>query len=235
MQRYFVNVIDNVVHFSEDDEHHILHVMRMRVGDQFDVVDLTHLYLVEITSISPLTVKIVKEKQEQTELDKQVTLFFALAKGDKIDLVIQKATELGVTQIILFKSRRCVVNFDEKDIAKKFARYQKIAKEASEQCHRLYIPVVLGVFDLKKCLLYKGDTNYLAYEKEAGKTKDSLNIPEGAKNISIMIGSEGGFDEDEVEFLVNNGFETVSLGRRILRCETAAIYALSVLAYKIEQ
>lgn len=235
MQRYFVNIINNEVRFSEGDEHHILHVMRMKVGDQFDVVDLSHLYLVEITSLSPLRAKIIKEKQEQTELGKQVTLFFALAKGDKIDLVIQKATELGVNYIVLFKSRRCVVNFDEKDISKKFNRYQKIAKEASEQCHRLFVPVVLGAYDLKKCLTMMGDVNFLAYEKEAGTTEESLNIPKTAKNISIMIGSEGGFDEDEVDFLVKKGFKTVSLGRRILRCETAAIYALSVLSYKIEQ
>ena len=235
MQRYFVRIIDNKVQFSEYDEHHIIHVMRMRVGDQFDVVDIGHLYVVEITNLSPLEVKIVKEKQENSELGKRVTLFFALAKGDKIDLVIQKATELGVHQIVLVKTKRCVVNFDDKDMSKKLERYRRIAKEASEQCHRIFIPTVIGVVDLKSIVGMTGDVNFLAYEKEAGSTSESFKLPDNYESVSIMIGSEGGFDEEEVEFLKKQGFKTISLGKRILRCETAAIYALSVLAYKIEQ
>ena len=235
MQRYFVEVNGNNVIFKEEDVHHITHVMRMRVGDRFDVVNIGHLYNVEITSLSPLKVKIVEEKQENSELDKYVVLFFALAKGDKMDLVIQKATELGAHQIILFKSKRCVVNFDQKDLAKKMERYQRIAKEASEQCHRIFIPTVIGNVELKQCVGHMGDVNFLAYEKEAGSTAHSFELPKEYKSVSVMIGPEGGFDEEEVDFLVKQGFQTVSLGRRILRCETAAIYALSVLAHKIEQ
>lgn len=235
MQRYFANIINNSVLLSKEDEHHITHVMRMRVGDQFEVVDSSKLYICEISSLSPLGVKIILEKEEDVEINKHVTLFFALAKGDKIDLIIQKATELGVHRIVLFKSRRCVVNFEEKDISKKLARYQKIAKEASEQCHRLVVPEILGVVDLKSLKPYLEDINYIAYEKEAGDTSISFNLPENIKGVSVMIGSEGGFDEDEVEYLVNQGFIKVSLGKRILRCETAAIYALSVLAFKLEK
>ena len=233
MQRYFAPIVNNNVELSSDDLHHLTHVMRMRVGDFFEVVDNQKLYLCEITSLNPLGVKIV-EKEEDVELQSHITLFFALAKGDKIDLVIQKATELGVHQIILFKSRRCVVNFDNKDISKKIDRYQKIAKEASEQCHRLMIPQIKGVIDIKDIPQYKEEVNLLAYEKKAGNTSDSfiLNSPKG---VSIVIGSEGGFDEDEVEYLMNNGFKTISLGKRILRCETAAIYALSVLGYQLEK
>ena len=119
MQRYFADIDNNSVHLSKDDEHHITHVMRMRVGDQFEVVSSSKLYICEISSLSPLGVKILKEQEEDVELPIPVTLFFALAKGDKIDLVIQKATELGVSHIVLFKSRRCVVNFETKDIPKK--------------------------------------------------------------------------------------------------------------------
>lgn len=235
MQRYFADIENNIVHLKEDDVHHIVHVLRMKVGDLIQVVDLSKLYICEITSLNPFEVKINETQYEDVELGKSITLFFALAKGDKIDLVIQKATELGALHIVLFKSRRCVVNFDQKDISKKFNRYQKIAKEASQQCHRLYIPIVHGVYDLKKINKYNlSDVNYLAYEKEAGNTTNSLIIPSEAKSISIMIGPEGGFDEDEVEYLKSLGFKTVSLGKRILRCETAAIYALSVIGYKLE-
>ena len=234
MQRYFANIVNNNVLLSQEDEHHITHVMRMRVGDKFEVVNNLKLYICEITSLSPLGTKIIEEKEEDVEINQHITLFFALAKGDKIDLVIQKATELGVHQIILFKSRRCVVNFDNKDVSKKISRYQKIAKEASEQCHRLIVPEIKGVIDLKDIPLYKEDINLLAYEKKAGNTSESF-ILDSSKGVSIVIGSEGGFDEDEVEYLVNNGFKTISLGKRILRCETAAIYALSVLAYQLEK
>ena len=235
MQRYFADITNNRVLLSKEDEHHITHVMRMRVGEQFEVVSSSRLYVCEIVNLSPLEVKIVEEKEEDVELSIPVTLFFALAKGDKIDLVIQKATELGIHRIVLFKSRRCIVNFEEKDIAKKLARYQKIAKEASEQCHRLIVPEILGVVDLKGIKPYLQDINYLAYEKEAGSTTESFTGLETAKSVSVMIGSEGGFDEDEVDYLVKEGFSLVSLGKRILRCETAAIYALSVLSYKLEK
>ena len=233
MQRYFAPIINGMVSLSKEDEHHITHVMRMKVGETFEVVDHKIVYVYEISSISPLSLQLVDKKEEDVELNSEVTLFFALAKGDKIDLVIQKATEIGVNRIILFKSKRCVVNFDNKDIEKKLLRFKKIAKEASEQCHRLIIPQIIGVIDLKDIDKYKSDINYLAYEKEAGNNEDSLKVKEH-QSVSIMIGSEGGFDEEEVDFLVEKGFKTISLGKRILRCETAAIYALSVLSYKLE-
>ena len=233
MQRYFAHIVNNNVELSSDDLHHLTHVMRMRVGDFFEVVDNQNLYVCEITSLNPLVVK-YEERVPDEELSAHVTLFFALAKGDKIDLVIQKATELGVHQIILFKSRRCVVNFDNKDISKKISRYQKIAKEASEQCHRLIVPEIKGVIDIKDIPNYKEEVNLLAYEKKAGNTTDSFKL-ESPKGVSVVIGSEGGFDNDEAEYLENNGFKTISLGKRILRCETAAIYALSVLAYQLEK
>ena len=235
MQRYFAHIVNNTVQLSRDDEHHITHVMRMRAGDQLEVVESSKLYICEISSISPLKVVVKQRKEEDVELNKHVTLFFALAKGDKIDLVIQKATEIGVHRIVLFKSRRCVVNYDDKDVSKKLERYQKIAKEASEQCHRLMVPEIVGVVDLKGLKPYLEDVNYVAYEKEAGQTGESFNLPEDIKGLSIMIGSEGGFDEDEINDLVSEGFIKVSLGKRILRCETAAIYALSVIAFKLER
>ena len=235
MQRYFAPIKDSKILLSEDDKHHIIHVMRMRVGDTFEVVDNLIIYVCEITSINPFEIKIVEQRKEDVEISTKVTLFFALAKGDKIDLVIQKATELGVHRIVLFKSKRCVVNLDNKDFSKKLVRFNKIAKEASEQCHRLIVPEIEGVIELKDINKYLEEVNYLAYEKEAGKTTESFSLDKSIKSVSIMIGSEGGFDKEEVDYLNKVGFVNVSLGKRILRCETAAIYALSVLAFKLEQ
>lgn len=233
MQRYFAKIINNQVQLSNEDMHHLNHVMRMRVGDFFEVVDNKTLYICEITSMSPFAVKMEK-KEENVELNNRVTLFFALAKGDKIDLVIQKATELGTHRVVLFKSHRCVVNFDNKDVNKKIDRYQKIAKEASEQCHRLMIPEIVGVVDIKNLKDYKEDLNFIAYEKVAGDTSSSLPVAKD-KSVSIVIGPEGGFEQEEVDNLVKDGFIVTSLGKRILRCETAAIYALSVIAYQLEK
>ena len=234
MQRYFGEIINNEIRISNDDIHHITHVMRMRVGDNFELVINNKLYVCEITSLSPLSFN-REEIVNDEEIKTKITLFFALAKGDKIDLVIQKATELGVHRIVLFKSKRCVVNFDNKDIEKKLSRYHKIAKEASEQCHRLIVPEIVGVVDIKSVKDYMEEANLLAYEKLAGSKEGSFDLPKDIKSISIMIGSEGGFEEEEVNQLVKEGFVTVSLGKRILRCETAAIYAMSVLAYLLEK
>lgn len=235
MQRYFAKVNEDKVILTDEDLHHITRVMRMRVGDEFEVVDNGNLYVFEITSFTPFNAKLIETKEEDVELNKPVTLFFALAKGDKIDLVIQKATELGASKIVLFRSKRCVVDFANKDIEKKLLRFNKIAKEASEQCHRLVIPEVIGVVDLKDIKNYLEDVNFLAYEKEAEKTTALFSIYGNMKSVSVMIGSEGGFDEEEVNYLNSIGFMNISLGKRILRCETAAIYALSVIAYQLEK
>ena len=235
MQRYFVDINKDNIIFSSDDIHHITHVMRMKVGEKIEAVNNGLVYLLEISSINPFVTRIIDSKKEDVELNKHITLFFALSKGDKIDFVIQKATELGVHRIVLFKSKRCVTNFDNKDFLKKVVRYQKIAKEASEQCHRLMIPDIEGVIELKDIDKYLEDINYVAYEKEAGSTEESFNYPEDVKGISVMIGSEGGFELEEINFLKEKGFKSISLGKRILRCETAVTYALSVLAYKLEK
>lgn len=234
MQRYFVSIIDNNVIFNDDDIHHILHVMRNRVGDHLEVVNDGKVYECEITSINPLKVNILWEIPQNSELKNDLVLFMCLAKGDKLDLIIQKATELGASKIVLVKSKRCVVNYDSKDINKKLDRFNKIAKEASEQSHRLVIPSVLGIYDIKNIpseLLC--DINYVAYEKLADSRIEIENLSNSS--VSILIGPEGGIEEKEIEVLRKQGFKPLSLGKRILRCETAAINALSVLGYLMER
>lgn len=236
MQRYFANRKDNLVLLSDGDIHHLLHVMRAKAGEEIETVIDGKLYSSIVKSLSPLTVVINYEIPVDCELPIPVTLFFALAKGDKIDFVVQKATELGASKIVLLKTERSVVKYEEKNLEHKLERFRKIAKEASEQSHRLMVPEIVGVFDIKNIPqnLY-ADLNLLAYEKEAGQTSNFINKENCPKSISIMIGPEGGFSSEEVNLLTKNGFRTISLGKRILRTETAAVYALSVIGYLLEK
>ena len=237
MQRYFAS-IDNqyFVHLSKEDEHHVCHVMRMKKGDEIEVVDNAHLFLCRIDSFNPLTISVIHEIANDVEIKEDITLLFALTKGDKIDLVLQKATELGVKKVALIESERTVVNYEGKDIDKKLERFKKIMKEASEQSHRLIVPELLGVYNLKNLpsnLL--SDLNYVAYEKDANHIDEAFQGLEKGKSISILIGPEGGFSEQEINHLTKQGFIRTSLGKRILRAETAAIYALSVIGYLLEK
>ena len=236
MQRYFASIDSNyAVHLSKEDEHHVLHVMRMKQGDEIEVVDSQKLYLCCIEKTNPLTISMVHEIASDVEINEDVTLLYALTKGDKIDLVLQKATELGVKKVALIQSERTVVKYDNQDIEKKSQRFIKIMKEASEQSHRLIVPEFLGIFNLKS--LPKEifcDLNYVAYEKDAGKANEQFPGLEKGKSISVLIGPEGGFSKQEIVNLVDLGFIRTSLGKRILRAETAAIYALSVIGYLLE-
>ena len=237
MQRYFANIDKNFnVCFSNEDEHHILHVMRMKAADEIEVVDNSKVYLCRIDQTNPLKVSVIHEIASDVEIKEDITLLFALTKGDKTDLVLQKATELGVKKVALITSERTVVSYDNKDIDKKIARFSKIMKEASEQSHRVVVPELLGIFNLKN--LPKevfSDINYVAYEKDASKTDEMFEGLAKGKSISILVGPEGGFSEQEIDNLTKQGFIRTSLGKRILRAETAAIYALSVLGYLLER
>ena len=235
MQRYFVDIKNNNVIFKEDDIFHITKVMRMKLGDHIELVSEKKTYLGVISSINPLHVEIQEPILEDVELSKNVTLFFALAKSDKIEFVIQKATELGANKVVLFQGKRSIVKFSQDDFNRKKARYLSIAKEASEQCHRQYIPEIEYVGDIKGVKEHLSDLNLFAYELEAGKVTNLTEVVDKAQSISIIIGPEGGFDESEAEFLKSLEFTPISLGKRILRCETAAVYALSVIAYLLDK
>lgn len=238
MQRYFSLSKENIL-LSNDDIHHITHVMRGKKGDQVEVIKDSLIYVCEIVSTSPFILKEVSIKEDNNELNKDITLFYVLSKGDKNDLVIQKCTEIGVKNIVLLNSKRSVIKLDQKDFEKKKERYIKIAKEASEQCKRNIIPNIYGLYNITSIpseLLC--DINLVGYELENGKTNKTMDFFQDFKknkqSISILIGPEGGISEDEISSLISQGFNIVSLGKRILRTETAAIYALSVISFLLE-
>lgn len=237
MQRYFAQVNYKDVILTEDDVFHILKVMRCKVGDEIQVVDKNshQTYLARVKELKPLKVEIVEPILENVELNKDVTLFFALAKSDKIEFVIQKATELGAKKVVLFQGKRSVVKFSNDDFNRKLNRFIAIAKEAAEQCHRQYYPEIIYITDIKNVENYLCDLNLFAYELEAGQVTNLDSDIQEAKSFSIIIGPEGGFDESEAELLKRLNFKPISLGKRILRCETAAVYALSVISYLLDK
>lgn len=235
MQRYFAKVNNDTVFLSDDDCHHLLNVLRAKVGEKIEVVGEGKLYLASIVKVSPLDIKVIESLNDNSELSAKVTLYYCLSKGDKNEFVIQKATELGASKIVLVSSKRCVVKYDNKDVDKKIVRFTKIAKEAAEQCHRLIVPEVIGPISVDQIGNDSiEDARFVAYEEES-QHSPSFSINGDEKSIAVFIGPEGGIDEKEIEKLNSFGFKNVSLGNRILRTETAAVYAISVISNYLEK
>lgn len=241
MQQYFINNIeDNTIHLSKEDQHHVKKVMRFKEGDQVICVDSSRqMYLCSFISVDEGTLKIDQMIDSSRELDIEVTLIYSLPKGDKFELVLQKATELGVHRIVPMLSKRCIVRTNPMKFEKKMERYKRIAKEASEQCHRNMIPEIMNVISVKDIRDYLGDYNVVAYEEMARKENHHqfhhiLKQLKADQSITIVVGPEGGFEVDEIETMKQIGVIPCSLGKRILRSETAPLYMLSIIGYSRE-
>lgn len=249
LQRYFIQSRENWqgshVKISGDDVHHIGRVMRNKPGDKLICNDMNgHAALCTITEIANDQVLAVVEEwlEQETELPIEVTIVQGLPKGDKLDLIVQKGTELGATAFIPFRAERSIVNWDEKKKYKKIQRLEKIVKEASEQSHRTSMPTVQAPVSLNELLKLSMDYDYniFAYEEEV-RTRSFQSIAsilrevKAGERLLICIGPEGGFTEKEVEILKESHFIPVRFGPRILRTETAALYALSSISYHFEE
>lgn len=238
MQRYF-SISNERIILDEGDIHHITHVMRNKVGDFFEIIFHQKVYKMKISSLKPFTYEEIESFDIDHEIKNDITLFYCLSKGEKNEFVMQKATELGVKRIVLLSSLRSIVKMDNDDFNRKKVRYEKILKEASEQSKRNIVPEIIGIISIKnisKDLLAKH--NFVAYEEEAGNTLNTFKLFDEIKkgeSVSILIGSEGGIDQSELDILHEKGFKNISLGKRILRTETAAVYALSVLSFMLER
>ena len=221
-----------------DDAHHISHSLRMAVKEKIDVVDMQKkLYLCELFKFSEgkVVAKILEKKQIDTEPPCNIKLYQALAKGEKMETIIQKSIECGACEIVPFSSERCVVKLDKKDSGKKIQRWQKIAEGASKQSGRGIIPTVRDVLSFSQMLEDISGTVLFCYEGEdTVSLKDALEKEKIQGDVSVIIGSEGGFSIKEAELLKSKGAISVSLGKRILRCETAPVFALSCIAYVLE-
>lgn len=243
MARFFVErekIEENRIIIDGADAHHIARSLRMAEGDEAVICDGEGKeYLCRLTRIrdEECICEIIEERAPESESPVSITLCMAYPKGDKLETVIQKAVELGADRIIPFESSRCIKRPKAEKAEKQTARLQRIAEEAAKQCGRAKIPTVTQAMSFKAMLAEATDCklSLLCYESEEGLTvKSVLTGKEAPESISVIVGSEGGFSPEEVAEAKAAGCISVSLGRRILRCETAPTYALSAISYEFE-
>ena len=232
MQRYFArNLVDNKIELFDGDYHHIKNVMRGKVNDKIEVVYNNKVFICTIKKLAPLELEIVDTLEEQKELKVELTIAISLVQEQKFDLILQKLTELGVTKIIPLKTERSIVRLDNQKIVKKMLRWQTICKEASEQSKRTSIPKIEKILTIRDLPSIESDVKLLCSLNENTKSIGNY-LDENIKKVLFVIGPEGGFSKEEELFLLNNGFNPVSLGTRVMRVETAAIYVSSIINYK---
>lgn len=244
MHHFFVTpeqVKEKNIRIAGSDVNHIKNVLRMRIGEKLQISDGNNKkYLCEIESMSQDEIQavIIEEQHADTELPSKIYLFQGLPKSDKMELIVQKAVELGVYEIIPVATRRAVVKLDAKKAAKKAERWNSIAEGGAKQSGRNVIPKVKEVMSYKEAIQYAKELEVvlIPYELAEGmeETRTIIsNIGKG-QSVGIFIGPEGGFETAEVEYAVENGAKAITLGRRILRTETAGLTMLSILMYHLE-
>ena len=219
-------------YITDSDFNHICNVLRMKKGDEILVSfdGKSHLCVLEEFSEEAVSALITQHDYRDTELSVKIHLFQGLPKSDKLELIIQKCTELGVNEITPVEMRNCVVRLEDKKKKNKTERWQSIAESAAKQSKRNIIPTVNTPLPLKLLAerVKDFDLFLVPYENEEGMraTKSALCEIKNGSTVGILIGPEGGFDESEIEAMIQAGARVISLGRRILRTETAAITAV---------
>lgn len=234
MQRYFVNeIIDNKFYLSLEDRHHIVNVMRMKVGEEIEIVCQRKLFIAKIITLGKEVVtEIISEEVIKENKKPTVIIAQAILKEQKMDYILQKTTEIGIDTIIPITTERTLIKPDKKEDTK-IARWQRIVKEASEQSKRLTIPTIDKIANLDYLISLKFDKKYICSVNEKNKTiKSILQKVDINDTILFVIGPEGGFSEKEEEKLLKNGFLAISLGNNVLRSETASSFILSVIEYE---
>ena len=246
MPKFFVKtnqINKNRITLYEDDVNHIANVLRKQIGEKINIcnMDTSENFLCKIKEISKENIEceIIKTLKSETESSIDITIFQGLPKAEKMELIIQKCTELGVNTFVPVQMERCIVKLDTKSEIKKLDRWKKIAETAAKQSGRDIIPKVENIINLQKLLysIHKYDIVLLAYENEKENTlKNALNTVKGKENlkIGVIIGPEGGIEEKEVEQLVKAGAQRITLGKRILRTETVGIVISSIITYELE-
>ena len=233
----------DLLYVTGKDVNHIKNVMRLKQGDEISVRtgqdDREYRYGIEEFTDSEVVCRLRFVKEADVELPVKVYIFQGLPKADKMELIIQKAVELGAAEIIPVQMRRCVVKLDGAKKSKKTQRWQAIAESAAKQSRRAVVPLVREPMTMEEAVRFaeqNTDVRLLPYElQEAdGSTRDVMDKIREGSAVSIFIGPEGGFDPAEVELARKAGVVPISLGKRILRTETAALVALSFLIYHFE-
>ena len=245
MYQFFVEttqITEDQIRILGKDVNHMKNVLRMKPGEEIRVTDseTSKSYRCEVAELYEETVvcHILAEEEEGSELPVRIYLFQGLPKADKMELIIQKAVELGVYQIIPTACRRCVVKLDPKKEKTKLARWQQIAEAAAKQSKRGVIPTVAPVMSYAQAVKTASemDLKLVPYELAEGmpQTKQLIESARPGQQIAIFIGPEGGFDPEEIRLATEAGIQPITLGKRILRTETAGFTTIAWLMYQLE-
>lgn len=244
MYQFFVpseNIQGNRIVITGDDVNHIKNVLRMKVGEEIAVSNGEDgkEYRCGIASIGDeivCTLRFIKE--DGVELPTKITLFQGLPKADKMELIVQKAVELGAYEVVPVSMTRSIVKLDDKKQKTKITRWQSIAEAAAKQSKRSIIPQIQPVMTMKQALSYakEMDMLFVPYElaDDMEKTRELFEEVKPGQHIGFFIGPEGGFDEAEIQLALDSGAQPITLGKRILRTETAGMTVLSILMYHLE-
>ena len=237
MIRVFGVKTHETIQVSEADLFHLTTVLRIQHHESFELLCDHVVYRCVVTSVKPFTFDVLESIEEQRELSHALTLLYVIPKGDKLDLVIQKAVELGTKTIILTQSTHSVVHWDESQFEKKRQRFEKMIAEATLQSKRTHLMELVFIPTLQKALHLPFDLKLIASEYHLQTPSLQTFTPSLTRqsSISVLVGAEGGFTKPEVQTAIDLGYQPFSLGRRILRTETAAIAALAHLSYWSEQ
>ncbi len=242
MQQVFINEtpVNGEITITGQDAHHLIRVVRLKTGEKIRVslADGTNYICTVKKALDKELVVSILEEVPSTELPNKIYLFQAIPKGDRMETIIEKCVELGVFEIIPVQMKNCIVKLDDKKKKSKRERYQAIAGAAAKQSKRSIIPQINSFMSFKEAFEYAKnlDVILLPYESKNGMqdTFDALNSLEKGQSIGVFIGPEGGFDSSEI-VLVKDSVKLISLGKRILRTDTAAICTLSALMLRCEE
>ncbi|MBE5834099.1 MAG: 16S rRNA (uracil(1498)-N(3))-methyltransferase [Butyrivibrio sp.] len=235
---------DKTLTITGSDYNHIANVLRMKVGEELSVSlrdsedGKEYRYGIEEITEDTVICKLRFIKEDGLELPSKVYLFQGLPKADKMELIIQKCVELGVYQVIPVSTKRSIVKLDEKKAESKIKRWQSISEAAAKQSKRRIIPEVSKPVTMKQAveMAKEMDVRLIPYELAEGmdKTREIINSIEPGQSVAIFIGPEGGFDDKEIELCRENGIEPITLGKRILRTETAGFTVLAWLGFHLD-
>ena len=244
MQQYFLNEelnINSTYELSKDDSNHIVRIMRKQKDDKVYVVfnkEIKYICTIVDNNVDKVLVTPYEQVDGSNELSTKITVAIPPLKNDKIEYLIQKLTELGVSNILLFNSERNIAKIKKDKVDSKLNRWSKIVKEGAEQSKRNLIPDITYVDSLRDLIIFSEKYNHkvVAYEKES-VNEDNINLKNllhsnlNNKDVIAVFGSEGGLSENEINILTENNFDVIGLGKRILRAETAPLYFVSCVAY----
>ena len=231
MQQYFAK--NKNLDLEDGDYHHIKNVMKMKRGDLIKVVYDKIIYTCKLNNVSNKSTFDIINKEEKTDKKLSVSVAFSLIKEQKFNYLLQKTTELGVNKLIPIETKRSVVKIEGNKEKTKIDRWKKICKEASEQSFRADIPEISDILTLKNLVNLDYDLKLVcSLNKNTKNIKKVLPKFDNCVKILLVVGPEGGFDFSEEEYLLSNGFISVSLGNTVLRAETAPVVALSMINYE---